>query len=189
MSNTIHDIFQTTVSFWDSAITESNFVKLGFMDERADVTTDDSFPKLMITLYDEEWDGERRYSGSNLVMSSPEGSEDYDVVYTKRPVPMNYFFQLDLFAKKQINLQTIADKLRFIIGTHYSSMILPDGYVLYIIPVDITPMNNIDDIDLHRMVFRYYVQYWVFPWTTPMAGNVVTSLIIKYKSLDQVEVV
>lgn len=185
VGDTIHQLFQATVTYWDAAITECGYVGLSYQDERADTTDDDSFPKLIISIYDEQWDGRRRLPGPNKVYSARTGP---DVEITQKPVPVDYYFQLDLLAKKQRDLQTIGNKLRFLLGNRYSSITLPSSYQLHIIPEEILPMIGIDGLDIHRMVFRYYVQHWVYPYADPIDGNVILNLTIKYGLNDQVEV-
>lgn len=166
MPSKTENIFQGTVSYLTTKITEAQDVRLSFVDERGEGLDDSaSYPLLLVSMYDESFDSTRRVSG----LRNLEDLDDDTWRLHGMPIPINGYFQIDLLTKTYEELWTIGEKLKQIFGERWSKFTVPNENIeLYIIPEGIIPLSGIENDGIHRVSYRYYVEYWLDSLETPV---------------------
>ena len=151
----MYDIFTKTVEFWTAQLPDANDVRMGWPDSRIDTTDDSSFPRVLITQYDQSFDENRRIGGVN---GQHEIIDDDDVTVKPVGIPLDYHFQLDSLCKEKKDAFDLKVLIERIIGDRYVSFTLTTGEKMYIIPEG-EPVIRYEE-DITRIIFRYYIQHW-----------------------------
>jgi len=172
------DIFQSTKDYLNTNLVAAKLVTLGFVDERADNSSEDSYPMATITLYDVATDNTRRHGGFVRERIDSGGN----TIQLKRlPIPINYHFQLDVIGNKLRPFWDLNQEIQIILGRRYTKLTMVGGKVFYLILETINHLMDIEGPDIHRTSYRYYVQVWLIDPETPTVVNKVLKLKIQYK--------
>jgi hypothetical protein len=172
-------MFTALKDYLISKLSSANLVTLGYVDERADTSSELSLPMITIHIYDSSIDFARRTGGMRIVLDNGDGTSNIQ----KPPIPINYHFQVDTLTDKFLDHWTITEALTVIIGRQWSSFTTASGDTLHIIPVSIDPLPGLED-NLHRTAFRFYVEAWLTDSTIPTVVNQVTTLQIVNNSQE-----
>lgn len=172
------EIFQALKDYLVANLTEANWVTLAHIDERADDSSESSFPIVTINLYDMNFDNVRRVGGF-----VKERVDLGDNTYSMKPlpIPVNFHFQLDALCNKLRDSWELNEAITIILGRRWSNFTLSGGNKLYMIPETMTNLFGIEDDNIHRATFRFYVQAWLVDPTTPTVVNQVLKLELEYQ--------
>jgi hypothetical protein len=150
------EIFQALKEYMIANLSEANWVSMAYLDERADTSDKTSYPLVTIQLYDNQINNEQRIGGMRVL----EDNGDDTTNLLNAPIPMNFYFQLDVLSDKFNSFWDLSEQLMIILGRRWSCFTTSGGQKLHIIFEDVTPIPELIE-NLHRKSFRFYVQAWL----------------------------
>jgi len=184
----VYDIFSALKTKLETELTSANRVATGFVDERADDSDVTSFPSVIITLIDRQVDNLRRNGG---FIRTKESETATQITYKKLPIPINYYFQLDVISNKVGTYLDILEVVEAMLGSRWANFTISGGRKLYMHLTDVNVLEGVEGLSTWRTAFRFYVQTWLEAPDSTFNKYKVLKLDINYGStpLDTVEVV
>lgn len=150
MDDILRDIFSGLVTFFQSKLTGVD-VKMAFKDERLE--TEPVYPSVTISWYDAGTNSEARYSGLEHFFEINE--DGITATITRKPIPLNLYFQLDAYAEKRSDDLSMTEILLPLLGSGVLEVTTPAGRVQPITPFTADVLDRIEE-GLFRKSYSFY---------------------------------
>lgn len=154
----ITDHFATILT----GVMATNEIRLAFRDERGD--TDETgrvFPRATLYNYDMKPDNSRRYANLNEIAVATQGGDPQDVTVTKKPVPINLYFQFDTYALTFEDDWSILGKLLPLVDEQQQQKVVTTlGREFYIPFHSVQSLDEITADNWFRKSWRFRAEVW-----------------------------